>query len=146
MASEDIYIPYPAKGLSETYGYAFQEELTSRDERNMRTRDPRTGRFRGAQRAGMSIFRDNEDQLNSTEKIRNIAVIPVSANTGDSSSVRTALAVEHEGTEINSFFDQERVLRSNSSGEFCVYTEAVGFGIMYVYNEDMQIVKTASVS
>jgi hypothetical protein len=129
MASEDIYIPYPAKGLSETYGYAFQEELTSRDERNMRTRDPRTGRFRGAQRAGMSIFRDNEDQLNSTEKIRNIAVIPVSANTGDSSSVRTALAVEHEGTEINSFFDQERVLRSNSSGEFCVYTEAVGFGI-----------------
>jgi hypothetical protein len=145
MASEDIYIPYPAKGLSETYGYAFQEELTSRDERNMRTRDPRTGRFRGAQRAGMSIFRDNEDQLNSTEKIRNIAVIPVSANTGDSSSVRTALAVEHEGTVINSFFDQERVLRSNSSGEFCVYTEAVGFGLMYVYNEDMQIVKTASI-
>lgn len=141
MASQDIYIPYPARGLSETYGYAFQEELTSRDERNMRTRDPRTGRFRGAQRAGMSMFRDNDGQLNGAEKIRNIAVVPVNANTGSDSAIRTTLAVEHEGPTA---FAGQRLLRSNSAGEFAVVDSIVGFVTVRVFNEDMEAQATVS--
>ena len=135
MASQDIYIPYPARGLSETYGYAFQEELTSRDERNMRTRDPRTGRFRGEQRAGMSMFRDNDGQLNGAEKIRNIAVVPVNANTGSDSTIRTTLAVEHEGPTV---FAGQRVLRSNSAGEFAVVDGVGAFLTVRIFNEDME--------
>lgn len=122
MAEKDIYIPYPAKGLSETYGYSYQEELTSRDERNMRTRDPRTGRFRGAQRAGMSMFKDIDDQANGSSKIRNIAVVPVSANTTGLVTVRTSLSAEHI-VSIDST-DHDRILHDSPQGLFSVSSKA----------------------
>ena len=140
MAEKDIYIPYPAKGLSETYGYSYQEELTSRDERNMRTRDPRTGRFRGAQRAGLSMFKDNDDQANGSEKIRDIAVIPVSANTGDSSSVLSTLALEHTFANLPGI--QDNIIRLSSSGlvAFASKTAFQSFIQTQVYTVDGELV------
>ena len=69
MADKRVPIPYPAKGISENYGFSYQEELTCRDERNMRVRDPRTGRLRGAQRGGMSLFNDDDTPVNGSEKV-----------------------------------------------------------------------------
>ena len=50
-----VDIQYPLEGLSETYAFSDQPLNTSRDERNMRSVDPKTGRMRGAQRAGLGI-------------------------------------------------------------------------------------------
>lgn len=50
-----VDIAYPLEGLSETYAFSDQPLNTSRDERNMRSVDPKTGRVRGAQRAGLGI-------------------------------------------------------------------------------------------
>ena len=56
MPQERVRIPYPIKGISENFGFSVQEEMTCRDDRNMRSKDPRTGRLRGAQRAGLGSY------------------------------------------------------------------------------------------
>ena len=74
MASAKAKLEYPIKGLSETYGFAYAENLTSRDERNMRSIDPTNGRIRGAQRAGLGLHAGGT-QLNSSNKIKAITAI-----------------------------------------------------------------------
>ena len=69
MASQKGDLPFPIKGLSETYGFSYSEDLTSRDERNMRSIDPVTGRIRGAQRAGLGLYANNA-QLDGNKKIK----------------------------------------------------------------------------
>ena len=65
-------LQYPLQGLSENYGFSLQEELTSRDERNMRSIDPITGRIRGSQRAGLGVFA-NADTHTTSNKIKMLA-------------------------------------------------------------------------
>ena len=65
-------IGYPYQGMSENYGFSIQEELTSRDERNMRALDPVTGRVRGAQRAGIGVYA-NGDVITADKKVKMIA-------------------------------------------------------------------------
>ena len=74
MPSSKANLQYPIKGLSETYGFAYAENLTSRDERNMRSIDPTNGRIRGAQRAGLGLHAGGT-QLNSSNKIKALAAI-----------------------------------------------------------------------
>ena len=56
MPSRQEDLKYPIRGISETYGFSYAEELTSRDEQNMRSIDPTNGRIRGAQRAGLGLY------------------------------------------------------------------------------------------
>jgi hypothetical protein len=74
MASKRVPIPYPSKGISENYGFNYQEERTCRDDRNVRTIDPRTGRMRGAQRAGLGVYA-NGTVANGTEKIKAMCAV-----------------------------------------------------------------------
>lgn len=47
-----IPVPWPERGLAESDSFHDQQPQTTRDSRNVRTKDPRTGRMRGASRAG----------------------------------------------------------------------------------------------
>jgi len=49
-------IPFPIKGISEELAFSEQVPGSTRDARNVRAEDPKTGRLRGAQRAGMRRF------------------------------------------------------------------------------------------
>jgi len=88
--ADKVYIPFPAKGISEQFGYSFQEELTSRDMRNMRTRDPRTGRLRGAQRSGLEMHKDVDDQCNGNAKIKEIAQVVEALGNASYTTISTA--------------------------------------------------------
>ena len=74
MPSKRVPIPYPSKGISENYGFNYQEERTCRDDRNVRTIDPRTGRLRGAQRAGLGVYA-NATVANGTFKVKAMCAV-----------------------------------------------------------------------
>lgn len=74
MPSQRVPIPYPSKGISENFGFNYQEELTCRDDRNVRTIDPRTGRLRGAQRAGLGLHAGG-GQANGANKIKELCAV-----------------------------------------------------------------------
>ena len=75
MPSQRVAIPFPAKGISEQYGFSYQEELTCRDDRNMRTRDPRTGRLRGAQRAGLGLHAGGAQVVSGGQRVRALGAV-----------------------------------------------------------------------
>jgi hypothetical protein len=72
MPSRKIDLKYPIRGMSETYGFSYAEELTSRDEQNMRSIDPSNGRIRGAQRAGLGLYAGG-DMAVTDKKIKALA-------------------------------------------------------------------------
>lgn len=55
-----ISLSYPFSGLSEALGFDEQPPRTSREMRNVRGIDPKTGRLRGASRAGMFRFMNGQ--------------------------------------------------------------------------------------
>ena len=61
-------IAYPVRGVSETYAYSDQAPETSRDEKNMRSFDPHTGRLRGSQRAGLGKYGNGVAVDGTTDK------------------------------------------------------------------------------
>ena len=74
MTQRRIDLPFPARGISERFGFSYQEDGTSRDERNMRSQDPRTSRLRGAQRSGLGLYAGG-GQANGSEKIKAMAAV-----------------------------------------------------------------------
>ena len=54
--ADKVELPYPIKGRSDVLGKSAQPDRTSADEGNVRGLDCKTGRIRGAQRAGTSKF------------------------------------------------------------------------------------------
>ena len=56
MALERINIPFPLGGLSEDYAFSSQPPGTTREALNVRGQDPKTGRTRGAQRPGHTLY------------------------------------------------------------------------------------------
>ena len=56
MASKRIPLIYPFGGLSENFAFDEQPPKTSREMRNVRGIDPKTGRLRGGSRAGLNRF------------------------------------------------------------------------------------------
>ena len=57
-------LPFPVKGLNDDVAFTDQPSLTTREALNMRGLDPKTGRERGAQRAGLSKY--NAERIGST--------------------------------------------------------------------------------
>lgn len=66
-------IPYPIKGLDETWGASDQPPLTTRLEINMVPEDPTNGKTRGAQRAGLSKWA--EEPVVAGEPVREIVTV-----------------------------------------------------------------------
>ena len=69
-------IPFPIGGFSENNSFSDQEPFTCRDELNVRSIDPATGRTRGAQRAGLGVY-SGAAQLNGANKIQAMASVAV---------------------------------------------------------------------
>lgn len=76
MPQSELRIPFPLRGVSEAVSFQDQPPATCRSGINVRSIDPKTGRIRGAQRAGLSKF--VTDQV-GTGAIRNLASV-VKAN------------------------------------------------------------------
>jgi hypothetical protein len=73
MPQDELYIPYPLRGQSDNFAFGSQEDDTTRDELNVRSIDPLTGRSRGAQRAGLDTFAN--DAQHGSAKIADIAAV-----------------------------------------------------------------------
>lgn len=126
-------INFPLKGISENYGFSVQEEMTCRDNRNMRTRDPRTGRLRGAQRAGLGAYAGG-NQLNGSNRVLAL---------GATSSALTKLAFtanttgtkdwDNAGKSYGDIADMRRSLYDS-------YVAVTGNNQVYVFNEDGGVV------
>ena len=128
MADKRVPIPYPAKGISENYGFSYQEELTCRDERNMRVRDPRTGRLRGAQRGGMSLWGESDAQANGTNKVSAMG------------QVSSALSQIAYASEFDDPIERWTNATQNEDG-VCVAMETDGYGNYYsVYDNGVVLV------
>jgi hypothetical protein len=56
MPAKDFEIPFPIDGREDTLAYSKQSPLTTRFGRNMRVRDSRTGRYRGASRSATKRY------------------------------------------------------------------------------------------
>lgn len=61
---------FPMRGLHEGEAFSDQPPETSRDLHNVRVKDPKTGRDRGAQRSGLSKF--NSTRLNGNAPVRDL--------------------------------------------------------------------------
>ena len=74
MPSRRVPIQPPLLGLSENEAFTEQEAATSREERNMRSIDPGTGRLRSSQRSGLSQYAGN-NQVNGSSLIKSMAAV-----------------------------------------------------------------------
>ena len=70
--SQRIPINFPKGGLSDDKAFSEQEAGTTREAQNVRVRDPRTGRMRGAQRSGLSEF---STALSGANPVRDLQMI-----------------------------------------------------------------------
>jgi hypothetical protein len=131
MAQQRTRIHYPIKGISEHFGYSVQEEMTCRDDRNVRSRDPRTGRIRGAQRAGMGLYA-GAAQLNGNNRVKALAAT-------STAQAKLAFSEDLAGTEDwdnanKSFGDIADMTR----GPYESYVTLTGNNKVVVFNEDGQ--------
>ena len=142
MASKRVGIDYPVKGISENYGFSVQEERTCRDERNMRVRDPRTGRLRGAQRSGLEMYDGQDGQLDGTNKVRSLAQVSSATNqliyaslTDGTAQTVANNAGDAEGDPILSagddFGNLYVIYRAQDAGPPPVYSY-----VLKIYNQD----------
>ncbi|WP_291813839.1 hypothetical protein [Limnobacter sp.] len=81
-------VVFPLGGLSETFSFTDQPPSTSRDERNMRSFDPHTGRMRGSQRAGLALH-TGSSPANNFDKIADLAYVQREVNPYDWSVAST---------------------------------------------------------
>lgn len=66
----DQLIPWPRRGIDENWSFSDQPALTAYDAQNVRTKDPKTGRLRGGQRAGHSKY--TSTQIQASFKIKRL--------------------------------------------------------------------------
>ena len=76
---QNVDLQYPYEGLSETYAYSDQPVGTTRDERNMRSFDPTTGRMRGTQRSGIELM-TGDAPANGFSKISSLVSVQREVN------------------------------------------------------------------
>ena len=61
MPQKRIKVQFPFGGISDAVAKSTQPNLTTRDAQNCRSKDPTTGRIRGAQRAGLGRFTEGQN-------------------------------------------------------------------------------------
>lgn len=129
MPQQRERINFPLKGISENYGFSVQEEMTCRDNRNMRTRDPRTGRLRGAQRAGLGAYAGGSE-LNGSNRVLALgatsSALSKLAFTADTTGTKDW---DNAGKSYGDIADMRRSLYDS-------YVAVTGNNQVYVFNED----------
>jgi hypothetical protein len=90
MRSKLLPVPFPLRGYNETESFADQPQRTTPSCLNVRAYDPRTGRNRGAQRAGLT--KHIGSTVNSTNQVQYLSHV-VSSNTGSPSSTSLSTRV-----------------------------------------------------
>jgi len=123
--SPQINIPFPIKGISDAVSYHDQTPDTTQLALNMRGRDPVTGRFRGAQRSGMSKF--VADQVNASF-IQDIAGLVYDINLAN---YAVASSPSIEWSAINDAANKTPAIAVSLSGD--VYIVA-GSGVLQKFN------------
>lgn len=83
MRTKLFPVPFPLRGYNETASFADQPQRTTPSCLNVRAFDPKTGRNRGAQRAGLTKHIDST--VSSTSQVQYLSHV-VSSNTGSPSS------------------------------------------------------------
>jgi len=129
MAQQRTRIQYPIKGISEHFGFSVQEEMTCRDDRNVRSRDPRTGRIRGAQRAGMGLYAGG-GQLNGSNRV--LALAATSTALSKLNFTADLAGTEEWDNAGKSFGDIADMIR----GPYESYVALTSNNRVYVINED----------
>lgn len=129
MAQQRTRIHYPIKGISEHFGFSVQEEMTCRDDRNVRSRDPRTGRIRGAQRAGLGLYAGG-GQLNGSNRV--LALGAVSSALPKLNFTADLAGTEEWDNANQSFGDIVDMIR----GPYESYVAVTSNNKVYVINED----------
>jgi len=129
MAQQRTRIHYPIKGISEHFGFSVQEEMTCRDDRNVRSRDPRTGRIRGAQRAGMGLYAGG-GQLNGSNRV--LALAATSTALSKLNFTADLAGTEEWDNAGKSFGDIADMIR----GPYESYVALTSNNRVYVINED----------
>ncbi len=129
MAQQRTRIQYPIKGISEHFGFSVQEEMTCRDDRNVRSRDPRTGRIRGAQRAGLGLYAGG-GQLNGSNRV--LALAATSTALSKLNFTADLAGTEEWDNAGKSFGDIADMIR----GPYESYVALTSNNRVYVINED----------
>jgi len=86
---QNVDLKYPYEGLSETFAFSDQPVGTTRDERNMRSFDPTTGRMRGTQRSGIELM-TGDAPANGFSKISSLVSVQREVNPYSWSVLATA--------------------------------------------------------
>lgn len=146
-------LPFPLAGVSQHNGFSSREPGTCVDARNVRGYDPRTGRLRGAQRAGHTRrFAAAPSSGNRVQHLTHAAVSTVTS--GSSASVRTIRGIAVANGNIYTWTGTGNpVTASGGSGAlsstFPFVDSAVNFGNVYFADgssEKVLNVGTGSVS
>ena len=120
-----LRISFPIKGLSDALGYHDQTPDTTNIALNMRGRDPITGRFRGAQRAGVSKFVDT--QINASH-IQDVAGLVYDLNLANYS---VAVSPTNEWDRVNDADDTTPDIAVSAGGDVFVLA---GGGVLQKFN------------
>lgn len=125
---------FPLNGISEHEAYSGQWDGTCVDARNTRAYDPRTGRLRGGQRAGHSLYLSST--INSTNAVQHITHYSGSASySGTGASTRTTTAIAVAGGTVKTFTSSGATTCTNGSGAlsstFPWIDSATLFGVVY---------------
>jgi hypothetical protein len=83
-----ISLPYPERGLNDSFAHSDQPLLTTRDEENMRPIEAATNRRRGSQRAGSSLY--CSERLGIGGKVQAVAQVTYDARATTYSHKSTA--------------------------------------------------------
>ena len=91
---------YPLKGVSDYFSYEKQFSKTTPKAFNVRGHDPRTGRYRGAQRSGLTKYADDRTSNNQVQNINHLILgsLTTNAQTLDTRTI-TGIAVTNGTVE-----------------------------------------------
>ena len=133
MPQQRQRIPYPIKGISENFGFSVQEEMTCRDDRNVRSKDPRTGRLRGAQRAGLGAYAGG-NQLNGSNRVMALgATSSALSKLSFTANTTGSLDWSNAGKSFGNVVDMSRSLYDS-------YMALTDNNRVYIFNEDGGVV------
>ena len=105
-----IDLTYPFGGLSENVSFTDQPPNTTRDELNMRGLDPVTGRMRGGQRGGFTLF--STTAMNGTHSIRDLNFVVVDDKKNTYTELSSSSDVVDDGTDGTFLKDVQDVVWS----------------------------------
>ena len=142
---QNVDLQYPYEGLSETYAYSDQPVGTTRDERNMRSFDPTTGRMRGTQRSGIELM-TGDAPANGFSKISSLVSVQREVNPYSWSVLATAQNEATIGFDREHLFDGLSNCIDLRRDTFDTYWALADGGEVVKLNSDGGVIKRIDVT